>query len=104
VVSRARGFTVVAVKLKDHRLKPGGVPGSWVHRCSGEIERPPAEARWSRARRFTVVAVKLKDRRLKPGCTSIIDVAPQLPTDQPFEPDQRLNQHAFLTRPVRGAP
>ena len=40
----------VAVKLKHHRLKPGGVPKSasaaW---CSSEIEVPPAKAGGVRA-------------------------------------------------------
>ena len=54
-------------------------PGRVGSLCSGEIERPPAEAWW---------------------CTSIIAVAPQLPTGQPFELSQRLTQHAFSTRPA----
>ena len=42
-MSRTHGLDFVAVKLNDHRLKPGGVPDSWGWVCSCEVERPPAE-------------------------------------------------------------
>jgi len=46
VSRRVDGELFVAVKLKDHRLKPGGVPEGLA---------------------AFLVAVKLKDHRLKPG-------------------------------------
>jgi len=37
----------VVMKLKYHRLKPGGVcPGQGSSKCSYEIEVPPAKAWW----------------------------------------------------------
>jgi len=37
---------LVAEKLKDHRLKPGGVNCFIESSCSYEIEGPPAKAWW----------------------------------------------------------
>ena len=44
----------LAKKLKDHRLKPGGVRAADGEVVSCEIEEPPAKARWclELARRF----------------------------------------------------
>jgi len=59
----------LAVKLKDHRLKPGGVL-EHVRGvvCSWEVEVPPAEAGGVQEgfEGSWFVAVKLKDHRLKP--------------------------------------
>jgi hypothetical protein len=44
------GVLLVAMKLKDHRLKPGGVlKDSGAVVGSYEIEEPPAKAMWCRS-------------------------------------------------------
>ena len=61
------------MKLKNHRLKPGGVSAqSWLVRISHAIEEPPAEAWWCRSVKLVGAdsARKLKDHRLKPGGVS----------------------------------
>jgi hypothetical protein len=42
------GCVWLAVKLKYHRLKPGGVVMSWLRLVSCKVEAPPAEAWWRR--------------------------------------------------------
>ena len=45
VVAEVQLTAFVAVKLKDHRLKRGGV-FVWTQLSSCGIEAPPAKARW----------------------------------------------------------
>jgi len=57
-----------AVKLKYHRLKPGGVLVLVLPTHSCEIEGPPAKAWWCPDHACSkVIAAKLKYHRLKPG-------------------------------------
>jgi len=68
VVSTVLLNLVVAMKLKDHRLKPGGVNCFIESSCSYEIEGPPAKSLVaSTALLSLLVVMKLKDHRLKPG-------------------------------------
>jgi len=56
------------MNLKHHRLKPGGVPISFVTFGSCEFEAPPAKAWWCPEMFLgRSVAVNLKHHRLKPG-------------------------------------
>ena len=47
----------VARKLKYHRLKLGGVDYVGVGLCSEEVELPPAEARWCLQRNVPLLTV-----------------------------------------------
>jgi len=74
VSGRVQGELFVAVKLKDHRLKPGGVPevlaALFVARKLKDHRLKPGGVPEVLAALF--VARKLKDHRLKPGGVLVV--------------------------------